>query len=661
MFGRKRNKEKNSYQEQIQDQQIIEEEYIEDEVIENGVKKTIKKKKETQFKKKEENVLLHGSRNVKDFLAPDGVDRSREDCLGIGNKFVRTFVVNGYPSTVSVGWLNELFNNSDSDIDTSIHIRPADDRLALDELTHKITQYEAQLDIETRKGNIRNTTRLRNTIDQLYQQRMSLEQNFENLFHIEIVSSLYADSVEELDKKSQKLTNKLKGRKIDLSPMHLRQEEAYKSALPIGKAFVSDKFRNFNSGALTACFPFYNSDISHKNGVFIGINLATRTPVLIDFYDRSILNNSNASVFGQAGSGKTFFVSLLTLRSALKGIRTVIIDPEGEYKNLTKKMGGAYIKLAPNSKQAINPFDIEEEVSEEGIKVDIKSKIADILNLIAVMTGGLDKEQQSIVSYVCNMLYEQRGFTEDPKSLYIDEAIYNEETGEMVHDVKKPMPKLSDFAKLLENYANEHNLEKLKTVSNSLKMYIDDGVYNLFDQETSADLKNFSNSPIVTFDVSQLEEGILRPIGMYIALSWSWEKFAKKNPHIKKRIVCDEAWMLMSKNMAGHEFTAQFLENCARRIRKRNGGLLVASQNFIEFADNPQGKAVLTNTIVNIFLRQKSTDIELVQETFKLSDGEKQFLLSASKGEMLIKMNEESSVALAVPFAIETDLITKKS
>ena len=168
----------------------------------------------------------------------------------------------------------------------------------------------------------------------------------------------------------------------------------------------------------------------------------------------------------------------------------------------------------------------------------------------------------------------------------------------------------------------------------------------------------FTNAPIVTFDVSQLEEGMLRPIGMYIALSWTWEKFVKKNVHIKKRIICDEAWMLVNKNMAGNEFTAQFLENCARRIRKRNGGLLVASQNFIEFADNPQGKAVLTNTVVNIFLKQNSTDIDAVQDTFKLSEGEKQFLLSARRGEMLIRMNEESSVAQAIPFKYEIDLIS---
>lgn len=611
-------------------------------------------------KKEIKSVLAPGSRKPKDFIAPPSIDRSREDCLKIGNKYCRSFIVNGFPSIVQVGWLDDLFN-SEGDMDTAIYVQPADDREALDELTAKITQFEAQLDIEMKRGNIRNITKLQATIEQLYDQRRKLEQNYENFFYIHIVSNLYENSLESLDKQTQKLTNRLKGRKIDLSPMYLRQEDAYKSGLPFGVNFIKDKMRNFNSGALTACFPFYNSEVSHKNGVFIGINLSTMTPVLIDFYDRSILNNSNASVFGQAGSGKTFFVSLLTLRSALKGVRTVIIDPEGEYRKLTQALGGAYIKLSPESKTYINPFDIEEELDpDEGVrKVDIKTKVSDLLNLIVVMVGGVDSEQRSIVSSILTDLYNKDfGITEDPESLYEDDLLFDDERDELGYRVRKTMPTLSDLHAKLEAYAQEANNENIMRLANTLKMFVKGGIYDLFDHQTSPELREFSNAPIVSFDVSQLEEGTLRPIGMYVALSWTWEKFVKKNRHIKKRIVCDEAWMLVNKNMAGSAYTATFLENCARRIRKRNGGLLVASQNFVEFADNPQGKAVLTNTICNIFLRQNSTDIDAVQETFKLSEGEKIFLSTAKRGEMLIKMNEESSVAFALAFPYEAELIT---
>lgn len=609
---------------------------------------------------KPNSSLGKGMRSIHDLFAPSGIDRSNESYLRVGNKYVRSFVMNGFPAMVSVGWLDPLYSY-EGDMDVALYIEPADDRAALDELTAKITQFEAQYQIEMQKGNIKNITRLRHMIDQLYRQRERLEQNWENLFYIQIAANLYADNEEELEKQTQKLDNRLKGRKMYLMPLFLRQDVGYKTALPFGVSHLPDMFRNFNSGALTACFPFYHSEISHDTGVFCGVNLATMTPVFIDFYDRSILNNGNLTVIGQAGSGKTFFVSLLTLRSALRGVRTVVIDPEGEYRPLTNALGGHYVSIAPDSPTKLNPFDLEEEELEDGTKeVKIKDKVADLLNLIGVMAGGLTPEQRSMVAHVLTELYHERGFSEHPKSLYVTEPYFDERTGEFYHDgMKKPMPTFSDFHEKLEQFAEQEQHEELKRLVNALRIFKKGGVYDLFDCYTSSDLTNLKDAPVLTFDVSRLEESVLRPIGMYVALSWTWEKFVKKNPKMKKRVVCDEAWMLMNRNMAGHEYTAQFLENTARRIRKRNGGLLVASQNFSEFANNEQGKAVLTNAKVKILLGQDPTDIDAVQQVFKLSDGERNFLLSAKRGEMLIKMNTESSVVYALPFPFEKQLIEK--
>lgn len=624
----------------------------------------IKNKNKMQIKKS--NTLGKGMRTIKDLFAPPSFDRSNPDYIKIGNKFARAFILNGYPSNVSVGWLDNIYNY-DGDMDVALYVEPADERGALDELTRKITQFEAQLMSETEKGNIKNVTKLRNNISQLYFQREQLEQNYENLFYIQIFSNLYSDTEEELLKQTQMLDNRLKGRKINLMPLYLKQDDGYKSALPFGKAYIEDLYRNFNSGALTACFPFYNSEISHKNGIFAGVNLSTRTPVFIDFYDRKILSNGNFTVFGKSGSGKTFFVSLLTLRSTLKGIKTTIIDPEGEYVKLTKALGGSHVYIAPDSVTKINPFDVEEEeeIDENGMvtgfkTVKIKDKVADVLNLIAVMSGGLCREQESLVATVISELYKEKGFTEDAKSLYITEPSFNGDTGEFYHDgLKKEMPTFSDFYNKLDDYANKEKNKELKKLVNSLKMFKKGGVYDMFDCQTSSNI-DFQSAPLVTFDISKLEESVLRPIGMYIALSWTWEKFIKKNPEIKKRIVCDEAWMLVNKNMAGYEYTSTFLDKAARRIRKRNGGLLVASQNFIEFYESEQGKAVLTNAALNIFLKQDASDIDAVQNTFKLSDGEKGFLLRARTGEMLFKMGDESSVVYALSFPYEKNLITQK-
>ena len=169
------------------------------------------------------------------------------------------------------------------------------------------------------------------------------------------------------------------------------------------------------------------------------------------------------------------------------------------------------------------------------------------------------------------------------------------------------------------------------------------------------------DAPVITFDVSALEDKVLRPIGMYIALTWCWEKFAKKNIAIKKRIVCDEAWMLTNPNMAGYTYTAQFLETCSRRSRKRNCSLLVASQNFKEFCSCPQGEAVLSNAVVNIFLKQSATDLDAVQDKFKLSNGERSYLTSPPRGHFLLKMNSEATIGYAMAMDFEKYLIEKRT
>jgi|InofroStandDraft_1065614.scaffolds.fasta_scaffold08435_2 type IV secretory pathway VirB4 component len=612
------------------------------------------------------NRIANGVPSLKDLIAPASFDRSSPDHMQVGDKFVRNFIIAGFPRQIAVGWANALYNY-EGDLDLALHINPTDERTAMDELTSKITQFEAQLATEMEKGSNRNITRLRSQIEDLYQERIKAEQNYISLFSIQMIMNLFTNNLEQLNKETQLLENSLKGRKIKLMANYLRQDMGYKSALPFGRSWLNRNYRNFNSEALTACYPFYNAEISHPTGVFVGVNNQTQTPIYIDFYDRKLLNNGNTTVFGTAGSGKTFMVSLLTMRSILKQIRTAIVDPEGEYKIITQALGGVNIEIKPGG-VIPNPFDLEdeEEVDDYGYPtgrkvVRLQEKISDLLNLIGVMCGGLEREQISLLSLALADTYKDFGMTESPESLYTDDVILNDEGEFIHHGQKKVMPTLSDFHERLVLASKQDGNECLIPVANSLQMFIKTGVYGLFDTQTSPELVNMKAAPVITFDVSSLEDKVLRPIGMYIALTWCWEKFAKKDLAIKKRIVCDEAWMLVKKEMAGSEFTAQFLENTARRIRKRNGSLLVASQNFKEFADNPQGQAVLTNTTVNIFLRQNATDIDDVQSVFKLSDGERNFMLSATKGNFLLKMQEESTTGYAMAFDYERFLIEKKT
>lgn len=600
------------------------------------------------------NIYDPYRRTNNDLFAPYDyvINGKNENSLIINNKYVRSFVMQGYPSMVHIGWLDSIYNYN-GDMDTSVYIEPFEDRDAQNELTKKIVQYEAQLQIEREKGRVTNITELQYKIQELYSERAKLEQNRESVYHLAISSNLICDSQKDLDRETQLLDNALSGKRMSFMPMYLRMDDGFKNALPLADVFTKDKLRNATTAALSSCFPFYNSELSHEDGVYIGTNLATRTPMYLNFYDKKKLANTNISVFGKAGSGKSFFVSLLTMRSALKGVRTVIIDPEDEYKSLTKALNGIYIDISPESQYRINPFDIEEEDELDdkdrptGKKVvKVKDKISDVLNLIAVMSQDVDGEKMSLIAQLLQKIYQKFGITSNPSSLYYGKDEFDEATG-MFYPAgkKKKMPTLSDLMEEMRIFINSPEGKTLSSTYNTLKRFQKGGIHDMFDCQSTVDSDMMNKSLIVTFNVKGLEETVMRPIGMYVALSWAWEKFGKKNRTIKKRIVCDEAWMLVSVNMAGHEYTAKFLETCARRIRKRNGGLLVASQNFIEFANSKEGMAVLTNTAVRFFLQQSTTDVDALQEKFKLSDGERNFLLMASTGQILIKTEKDSCTA----------------
>lgn len=614
-----------------------------------------------------ENSLLHkGDRTIDELLAPVFIDRSNEDEIIINDLHARTSSIVGMRDTLTVGWLDDILS-SPEDIDFTHYICPTEERIALQELTKQITQYEAQLGIEYERGQNKRTTELPAKIRKLYEQREKIESNIENLYMSEIFYTLYANSKNELDKETEKISSRLNGKRIITTPLLLRQDDAYKSCLPYGKQFVSRYSRNFNTGSLVASFPFYNSEVSHEYGTFIGLNMNTRGPIYLDMFNKQLLYNANMNVLGISGIGKSFFVTIFLGREVLNNVKCAIVDVEGDFKEVTRALSGSYVMISQQSKFRINPCDIEEEdVLDEfdaptGQKiVDIKSKCAELLNLIVIMCQGvLEPDNFASVTEAILKSYSDLGITTDPESLFIQSDYFDEQTGKMIFGkVKKSMPQLSSIYNNLEEIAKEKKKESLFKVLDAFKLFIRGGIYDLFDCQTSREI-DFKSSPITNFDVSKLDDDILRPIGMYIAMSHIWTKFVCKDITQKKRVVCDEAWILLKSSMAGSRYSASFLENCSRRIRKRNGGLLVASQKLREFENCPEGQAILSNAYVKCIFRQDEVDIDVVKRAFRLSDGESDFLRKANQGEMLLKVNNESALAEVFPFPFEKALYSK--
>ena len=616
---------------------------------------------------KESYIFSDGCRDIKDFLAPAGVQLTSEQELLVEDCYTRGFVMTGIRPTTQIGWLDDLYNYN-GDMDTCVYIEPVEERRAIDELTKQIAQYEANQLVEAQKGSIKNTTKNANILKELYRQRSQLESNLENMFKVEILAQMYNSDLKELNKESQKLVTRMAGKKNKLMPLFLRQEEAYRSTRPFGINHITDWYRNFGTGSAGDCFPFYNAEYSQDHGYMFALNRDTGTPIFIDPFDRQAFNNGNISIFGGSGAGKTYTDSLVVLHMVQQGCYGVLIDADGELGKVVDAVGGDYLTIAPDA-YGLNPFDIdvEEEVTEDGEPtgrrfVNVKDKASSLLNMIAIMSGrAIDGEVRAKIAECLLDLYAKFGINEKPNSIYeVSTGEFDLTTGEFTTGkVRKTMPVFSDFQAMLVEKAREEQSSELMSVAEALTIFCKGGLYDMFDGQTTPGV-DIENSPLVAFNVSKLEENVLRPIAMYVVFSWLWDKFIKRHPERKKFVLLEEAWMMIKESLAGSEYTAEFTEKAARRIRKRNGILIVSSQNVREFEKSSHGQAVLDNTTIKILMRQETADIGTTQRIFQLSEGEKLSLTQAKRGECLIKLNETSTTGLVFAFDFEDKLISKK-
>lgn len=585
---------------------------------------------------------------IKEAIAPSAYKRGEIDFLIIGSKYARVFCIEGLPDQVYIGYLRVLYS-SDYDVDINLSIQPRQQSAARKELQDKVTVLRAQLEEEIERGGNRNRDTYADQIQRLEGQIRELSSREESAFEAQFLFVLYADTREELSRHTINILQELKEERITAQVLALRQDEGYRTVAPYAIDYLKDKKRNFNTGATISSIPFYVPELYDDYGVYLGINTYSGTPALIDLYKDGI-QNSNLNVFGSSGSGKSTLVKTLTMRSALHGVRTVIIDPEGEYSAMTKKLHGGVVRLSTNPENSImmNLFDIEESVEIDNVtgeqirKLELRPKYVDVLGFIKVIFPTIDKGQEANLLEVIERLYFNFGFIDgDVDSLYYNDDVVVE-NGRLVNNLrKKTMPTLNDLINLTHTMVEDGTYSNLREVFEALQPYRARKTLGIFDTQTPKQLQRMADLPVITFDVSAIESSDIKTLSMYVLLSWIWEKFGKKNPHIKKRVLVDEAWMMMSPSQPGYQYTSTFLETMSRRIRKRNGGLCVASQKIDDFNQTPQGRAVLTNAHTTFLLNHQEFEVPALRKAFDLDEGIIQNIINVERGRVLIKQGNK--------------------
>lgn len=543
-----------------------------------------------------------GEQDQVDFISYSGLEEN-STYLQMGDKFVRTLFISGFPFTANTGWLNMLINFNHN-VDISYHVEQIDAHIALPKLNRKITELESTKRTMLKAGKVIGSE-ITDPLESAMELKDKILRGQEKLFQVSIYMTITADSLADLNRITTILETVMSQRMFYIKTAAFQQLEGLQSILPRSENLLQQK-RNLDSSSAALTFPFVSSELVQESGILYGINRSNNSLVIID---RFSLNNSNSIIFAQSGSGKSFTAKVEILRQLMQGTKVVVIDPEREYKQLSASVNGTYIKLSAKSKEKINPFDFS-LVSADG-ENGLSEHIQDLTEIIALMVQGLNAEEKAAVDKALIQTYKNFGFNMTGKNTK-----------------SKDFPILKDFYKVLKEM-------KQKGLCNRLERFVKGSLSTVFDSQTNIQL----NNRLVVFDIKDLTES-LRQVMMMVVANFVHSQ-VKSN--LQKRIlVIDEGWMLLQ-----HEESARFVSGLVRRARKYYLGVTIISQQAHDFLNSEYGRAIASQSSLRILMKQDTTTIEKVATEFHLSEYEKHFLLTCDRGEALI-IADQNHVALKV-------------
>jgi len=537
-----------------------------------------------------DEIYKSGVLDLQDVIAPHALRvTSRE--LDLGEKIARTFFVISYPRFLTTGWFAPIIN-MDKVIDISIFVHPMDTNEMLRKFQKKVAEVQSQISSREEKGMVRDPM-LDTAYTDLEQLRNSLQQAQERIFEVGLYLTIYGNTREEIDKIETEVRSVLESRLVYIRPALFQQEQGFRSVLPLALDEIAVHTK-LNSAPLSSIFPFISFDLTSDRGILYGINRHNSSLIL---FDRFSLENYNSVTFAKSGAGKSYTTKLEILRSLMFDTEVIVIDPEREYEYLSEAVGGRYFNISLSSEHHINPFDLPIPREDENPADILRNNTITLVGLFRIMLGGLTPEEDAVIDRAVTETYALKDITADANFALIEP------------------PLLSDFELVLSG------MEGSESLVQRLSKYTAGTWAGFMNRPTNVDM----NKKMVVFSVRDMEDD-LKPVAMYIITHHIWNTVRKE---LRKRLlVIDEAWWMMKS-----QDTASFLFSIAKRGRKYYLGLSTITQDVNDFLQSPYGLAMITNSSIQLLLRQSPTSVDLVQSTFKLSDEEKYLLLESDVGE----------------------------
>ncbi len=552
-------------------------------------------KSEREEIKEAERIYKEGLATIKDLIAPSSME-FLYDKVRVSGLYTKSFFVYAYPRYIEANWLSPIIN-FDVTMDISMFVYPTSSAKIMKFLKNKVAQIQSSMRMEAEKGMVSDPA-LETALQDAEELRRNIQRGEEKFFQYALYFTIYADDEEKLKKIQTRLEGTLGGKLILTKSADLQQEHGFNSTIPLGMDEL-EVTRNMNTHPLSNFFPFSSSDLTSNEGILYGINRHNDSLVI---FDRFSLENANSVVFAKSGAGKSYAVKLEVLRSMMLGTDVIIVDPENEYEALCNTVGGTYLRVALNSDQRINPFDLPLPIDQNEQQPGelLRANIITLHGLLNLMLGKLTPEEEGLMDKALIDTYSLKGITMDTRN-----------------PAEMQPPTMEDLHAILSNMKGADNLAQ------RLQKYTVGTFSGIFNKPTNVDL----GTGLVVFCIRDLED-MLRPTAMYIILNYIWNRVRSE---LKKRLlIVDEAWSMMQ-----HEDSARFLYGLVKRARKYYLGITTITQDVQDFIKSDYGRPIITNSSLQLLLKQSPSAINELQEMFNLTDGEKYLLLNAGVGQGL--------------------------
>ncbi len=512
-------------------------------------------------------------------------------------EYFRARSVTGYPSYVIAGWLDRLIQIDEPYIDIVLYLETLESTKYVNKLTRQITGYRATQTVDENHGRVENP-HIKVAREEVETLRDQLVQQTERVHTFSLYICTRASSPSELSQRDEQLVETLRSLDLESVELSLEHLQGWLCVLP-DSYDVLKRGKLLETSSVVTAFPFSSASLSTEPGALVGVMPSGGLVIMNPLSEQ--LDNGHELTIARSGAGKSYHEKVWLMRMLIQGFDALVIDPEDEYAPLCQKFRGVNVRLASGRLQ-LNPFDLP--LVTESDRNSLEEKFQSLLVLFDLLLaekdpGMLTQREKAFLTRCFAQVYADRGITRD--------ASTHHHTPPCMRDL---------YTVILGGECGQDTFD----LGDRLLRHLE-----AFPLATEIQMDN----PLIVFNTRDLADD-LRAVGLFLATDFFWTQIRRERHPRPRILTIDEAWTLLEFPEGG-----RFLESMSRRARKYNVMLRLKTQQTEDFLASNEGRTIIANSATKFLMKQSAESIDLVVRAFRLSEGERKFLLTCNPGEGL--------------------------